>query len=40
MARLVTLDVTNTCIRVAKSVGHHYVSGEKPTTKLLALHAQ
>ena len=26
MARLVTLDVTNTCIRVAKSVGHHYVN--------------
>ena len=25
MARLVTLDVTNTCIRVAKSVGYHYV---------------
>lgn len=24
MARLVTLDVTNTCIRVAKSVGYHY----------------
>ena len=28
MARLalVTLDVTNTCIRVVKSVGYHYVS--------------
>lgn len=26
MARLVTLDVTNTCIGITHSVGHHYVS--------------
>lgn len=26
MAKLLTIDVTNTCIKVAGSVGHQYVS--------------